>query len=242
MRRRGRLILAAAAGLLLFVGVSVAVTLARMPLYVDYPAAGGRSPAPVAAVLVSGDMGLDAGMGHHVAEGLAARGIPVVGINAPAFFLRARSADEVGGLVTEAARRALAAHPGARLLMVGQSFGSDVLPAGINRLPPEIRSRVAAAALVVPTRTVYYRISPAEYFEWGEPDAHAAVEAARLGDLPLVCVHGSEEPASLCPLLSGANLVRLTLPGDHYLGRDPARVTAALGDAVTRALAMTKAS
>ena len=42
---------------------------------------GGR--VPVVALFFSGDMGLRFGMGPRVTKGLAARGIPVVGVNSP---------------------------------------------------------------------------------------------------------------------------------------------------------------
>jgi type IV secretory pathway VirJ component len=223
---------------LLVIGLAVLLIAARdgfagMPLLVDYAGAPARG-APTVAVVMSGDLGLAIGMGHRIAERLEAAGIPTVGVNAPAFFLHRRTPGEVAGLVERAARKALAGHPQARLVLIGQSFGADVLPAGINRLPEDLRRRLALVALVVPTRTVYFRISPAEYFEFGKPDADARHEAAALDAAPLLCVYGERESDSLCPLLSGPRFTRVALPGGHPLRRDADRLFATLRHAILR--------
>lgn len=206
---------------------------AAMPLFVDYDGAP-ESGAKVAAVLISGDMGLAVGMGHRIGERLEHAGIPTVGVNAPAYFMRQRDPDEVAGLVERAARRAVQAHPNARLLLIGQSFGADVLPTGVNRLPPDLKSRLSLVALIVPTRTLYYRISPAEYFELGKPDALAITEASMMRDVPVLCVRGAEERHSLCPELSGVNVTREVLPGGHAMRRDADTLFATLMKAIRR--------
>jgi len=199
---------------------------ATLPLFVDYPAQGSRQN--LVAVLVSGDSGLDTGLGHRIAERFAAAGVQVVGINSPAFFRTERDAPQITGLIGEAARRVLQGRPAARLVLIGQSFGADILPIAVNRLPPQLRARLALIALVVPTRTVYRQISFAEYFELGAPDEIAVGEARRVTGVPLLCVHGEQERASLCPLLYGNNLTSVVLPGGHPLSCDANRLFAVL--------------
>ena len=225
----GRLLVAAA--MLMLVLFALREGFASLPLFVDYEGAPARD-APVAAVLVSGDMGLAAGMGHRIAERLERAGVSVLGINAPAYFMVRRTPGEIDDLVERAARHALAGHPDARLVLIGQSFGADVLPVGVNRLPPDLRRILALVVLLVPTRTAYYRISPAEYFELGTPDAHAVAEASAMRDVPVLCIRGERERQSLCPVLRGPNVRHIALPGGHLLNRDADRLFAALRPAV----------
>lgn len=229
MRRPSMVILAAAVILLLW------TTFISAPLFVQLPA---RLPVRhhVAMVLLSGDAGFGVGMGRQVAERFAAAGMPVTGINSLVYFSKWRSPEATARLVRQAMARALRTSPNAQVILVGQSFGADMLIVGLDRLPADLRKRVALVALIVPTRTVYYRISPVEYFEIGPPDASALPRARRLDWVPVICIRGAAERDSLCPLLDQPNVRRIVLPGGHPLHRDADRLFATLRAAIARTM------
>lgn len=208
-------------------------------VFVPVPATGRPAPAErgLVAVLLSGDMGFKIGMGPQVAARLAADGIPVIGINSLAYYRVRRSPAENEALIAEATRRALAL-PGARgVVLIGQSFGADMLQAGLPALPRELRDKVALVALIVPLDTIEYRASPAELFNLAPPDAPALSTARRLDWVPVLCVHGEEETDSLCPLLTMPNVRRVALPGGHPMRHDDHLVHAVLKQAIGAALA-----
>lgn len=191
-----------------------------------YPAeavAGAPHPG-VAAVVISGDMGLNIGMGGQVAQRLAADGIPVVGVNSLSYFRIRRSPAEVAALVDRVTRQALALPDISRVVLIGQSFGADIMPVGVAALTPELRARVAMIGLVVPARTAEFRASPSEIFNWREPAVDAVPAARALDWVPVTCISGAVETASLCPALTGSNVHRVVLPGGHPLRRDVAAV------------------
>jgi type IV secretory pathway VirJ component len=201
--------------------------------YLGYP--HGRIFIPVAAaapdrngtvaVFLSGDMGFNAGMGPVIARHLAQGGLSVVGVNSLTAFARRRSPQEVAKLVDQAARRALA-RPGARrLLLIGQSFGANMLLAGLEGLDPSLRKRVALVALIVPADTMLYRATPGGVLDFGN-DGPAAPAARSLGWAPVLCIHGQEESGSLCPGWRQANVRVVGLPGGHFLNDDSALVAA----------------
>lgn len=195
------------------------------------PAAGDER---LAAVVLSGDMGLRIGMAGKIAAGLAGRGIPSIGVNSLTYFRHERTPAEMAGLIETAIRRALAFGTADRVLLVGQSFGADALQVGLAHLPPALRARVRLVVLVVPTDTVFYRASPTELFNWARPDADALATAQRLTWVGAVCIRGADETESLCPRLHLANLRQVTLPGNHFLNRDVAAVNAVIGQAIAR--------
>ena len=90
-------------------------------------------PAParagLAAIYLSGDMGFDFGTGGRVMERLAADGIPVVGVNSATFFRKRRTPAEISAMLSDAAKHALAFGHAQRLVLIGQSFGADMLQA-----------------------------------------------------------------------------------------------------------------
>ena len=89
--------------------------------------------------------------------------------------------------------------------------------------------------LVVPARTAEFRASPTEIFSWGEPEVDAIPAARALNWLPVVCIYGGAEMASLCPALTAPNVQRVMLPGGHPLHRDTAAVFKVLIGAIDAA-------
>lgn len=199
------------------------------------PAAGHARPPATAAVLLSGDMGTRVGMAPRLARRLANDGIPVLEVNSLTLFARRRTPAEVDTIIADAARRALAASGAAQLLLIGQSFGADMLQLGASRLPPELRRRVRLIALIVPGDTVQFRASPSEIFDFGEATHAALATAQQLDWAPLVCIYGVAERRSLCPRLALANAKVVALPGGHLMDRNVDRLYAALWSAIVAA-------
>lgn len=191
-------------------------------LYV--PVKARKAPAPdragLAAVIISGDMGFKVGMGRQIADRLAADGIPVLGVNSLVYFRDRRSPADVRWLIAEAIRRGLAFGHARRVLLIGQSYGADMVHVGLVGLPPVLREKLAMVALVVPTDTVMYRASPAEMLDLVPEDAAAIETGRRLNWVPLLCVYGVKEKDSLCPLLHQPNMRRVAMAGGHPLRRD----------------------
>jgi type IV secretory pathway VirJ component len=218
------LISASVAGLLATIGYFRADAI--IPIETTAPAKRGM--AGLTAVYLSGDMGFRLGTGDTLLKRLSADGIPVIGVNSVTFFRNRRSLAEVTQLLSEAARRALSRDPASQLIFIGQSFGADMLQAGLSHLSADIRAKTRLVALIVPGRPLYFRVSPAEKFNWGKPDADGLPTAKLLTWAPTVCIYGQREKDSICPLLQQANVTRTVLPGGHLLHRDGNAIYAAM--------------
>ncbi|WP_336969567.1 AcvB/VirJ family lysyl-phosphatidylglycerol hydrolase [Sphingobium aromaticiconvertens] len=188
--------------------------------------------APV-AILLSGDMGFKVGMGPRVAQRLVHDGVPVVGVNSLTYFRVNRTSQQATALLVEAIHRALTIDPQSRLMLVGQSYGADMLHVGLAGLPASLRQRIALVALVVPGATVENRASPSEILTFAM--AEALPTARRLDWVPLLCVYGVEETGSLCPLLHQPNAQTVGLPGGHPLHGDANAVYHAIRSAMAQA-------
>jgi type IV secretory pathway VirJ component len=222
MERRGRTTLAiAAAALIGFAGWLGYVGYFGGKTYFEIPAAPSPAAPPrTVAVLFSGDMGFRIGMGPKIAARLAADGIPVLGVSSLVKFRRERTPAELRAFVAESVRRGLAFAHADRVILIGQSFGADILQVGATGLPAALRGKVQMVALVVPGDSVIFRVSPAELFNWAKPDAAALPTARTLTWAPVICVYGRKERDSLCPRLDLANVQRVALPGGHPLNHD----------------------
>ena len=198
-----------------------------------FAASGPR--APVAALLFSGDMGLRFGMGPPTARALAAHGVPVLGVSSSTAFRAHRTRAETNGIVAQAVRDALRVTGQDRLVLVGQSFGADILQTGLAALPAALRRHIAGIILVVPGRDVFFRADPTALAYRGAPDSRAQSTLPTLDWAPLTCIYGKAEPDSACPGATQPSATIVAMPGGHFLHRDTAALISQILAAVRRA-------
>lgn len=197
---------------------------------------GSGKPRPeVAAVYLSGDMGFRFGIGQKVASALAAHGIPVIGVSSAVAFASHRTRAESEAIVAGAIRTALEQTGARRIVLMGQSFGSDIVATVAPDLPPGLRTRIAAIVLVVPSRSVFFRVDPTTISYHGTPDADPTAGMRGVGWTPVVCIYGVAESNSLCPALSGTAARVIALPGGHFLHHDDERVISTIVNALRAA-------
>jgi len=197
----------------------------------DLPAAR-PDPALPAIVMLSGDMGDHVGMTPGVAARLNRRGYSIVTVNSLTYFSRRRSQAEAATLIEDAMARAMALGKSNRVVLIGQSFGADMLHAGLALIPARDRAPVRAVVLVVPGHDIIFRASPVELAGLETPDALALPTASQLGWAPLTCIWGRDESDSLCPELALSGVRKVALPGGHRLRFDDAALTAAILPAI----------
>jgi type IV secretory pathway VirJ component len=177
----------------------------------------GKQRPDVVVVYMSGDMGLGHGLGQRVAPALATHGIPVIGVSSPLAFAQHRSAVESEAIIARAIHTALDRTGARRVVLMGQSFGSDIIAAMAPGLPANLRARIAAVALVVPSHSVYFRADPTGITYHGTPDANPTIGMRGLNWAPVICIYGITERDSLCPALHGSPARVIGLPGGHSL-------------------------
>jgi type IV secretory pathway VirJ component len=186
-------------------------SLPDLPL-VEVPATGSGD---LFAVLVSGDGGW-AGLDKEVAAGLAARGIPVVGVDSLRYFWKARTPD---GFAADLDRllRFYAQHWGkARALVVGYSQGADVLPFALSRLTPEARALVERSVMLAPAEKASFEFHLTNWIGGDSGDLPVKPEIERLDLGRVACLYGQDEgDESPCAALPGPARVR-ALPGGHH--------------------------
>lgn len=201
------------------------------PVHV-YPA---RPPASgVAVVNVSGDMGLRFLLGASTSRGLTEHHVTVVGVASPVVFRRRRTRAEVDAFVADVVRTALARTGAQRVVVMGQSYGADIVQTGLAHLPAALRKKVAAIILVLPGDSVYFRADPTGWAYRGTPDSVATTTANTLSWAPLTCIYGVEEDDSLCPLLRVRGARVIGMPGGHNIHHDEAGLLAHVLEAIGR--------
>lgn len=190
---------------------------------------------PIGVLYVSGDMGLHFGPNPYTTQGLAAHGIAVVAINSPTAFRLRQNRAQIDAIVADGVRQALADTHANRLVLIGQSYGADIVQTGLAALPADLRAHVAGVVLVVPGTTVFFRADPTGIAYRGTPDSDGAETLRRLTWTPVTCIYGVAEKDSVCPHVHLGNLRSIGMPGGHFLNADRAGLFGHILEAIRRA-------
>jgi type IV secretory pathway VirJ component len=170
------------------------------------------------ALLLTGDGGW-AGLDQELAARLAASGVPTVGLNSLKYFWSERTPEATARDVARLLRHYLAAWNKQRVLLIGYSFGADVLPFVVNRLPPDLRERVASVSLLGIDSTASFEVRIADWVGSDSAGPPTRPEVAALTHVPVLCVYGEGESDSICPQLSAAGIAREQIgKGHHFSG------------------------
>jgi type IV secretory pathway VirJ component len=194
---------------------------ADLPL-VEVPAAA--SPAAgteqLFAVLLTGDGGW-AGIDQDVAAALAARGVPVVGLNTLKYFWQGRTPEQAARDLERIVRRYGAAWQRPKVLLIGYSFGADVLPFLYTRLPAQLRATVRTVSLLGLSDSASFEFHVADWIPGAEGDGRPTLpEIGRMGAAPLLCLYGADETDSPCRKLAGPARQAVALAGGHHFNGD----------------------
>jgi type IV secretory pathway VirJ component len=177
---------------------------------------GPGTPGDRLALLLTGDGGW-AGLDQEVSALLAARGVPVVGFNTLKYFWRARTPEESAADVTRVLRHYLDAWNKDKVIVVGYSFGADVLPAILNRIPAELRARIIGLNLIAVSESATFEVHVADWLPGvSSRGLPVAPELARLRDIPTSCFYGAGEKDALCPTLDAVHAIQVG--AGHHLG------------------------
>ena len=175
------------------------------------------------ALLLSGDGGW-AGLDQELAARLAASGVPTVGLNSLKYFWSERTPQETASDVARLLRHYLAAWGKQRVLLIGYSFGADVLPFVVNRLPADLRERVASVSLLGIDANASFEVSIADWVGSGGGGAPTRPELAALTQLPVLCIYGAGESDSICPGLTAGRIARAQIGTGHHFGGEYAQL------------------
>ena len=195
-----------------------------------------RAAPDTMAIIYSGDGGWR-DLDKQIGETLAARGLPVVGVDSLRSFWTARTPARDGA----GPRRADPELPGA---LGHQARGADrlfvqrrrYLPFAINLLPAEVRAEIVVVDVLGVDSRADFAVRLSGWL--GEqPDDHAPEVLPQLLQLDLSrlqCVYGEEEEDSLCraPELARAEIIRTS--GGHHFDGDYTALAGRILDGIAR--------
>ncbi len=188
---------------------------------VEVPARGDRHPDTM-AIILTGDGGW-ADLDKAVAAGLAAEGIPVVGWSSLDYYWSPRTPEQASSDLARIVAHYVSTWQRSRVLLVGYSFGADVAPFLVNRLPDAARGHIAKLNLLAPSDTASFEFHVAGWLGV-TAGSHVALgpEMDRL-TVATACISPVDDPSPSCS--TGNPRVRaLTAPEGHHFNGEYGRV------------------
>ena len=203
-----------------------AQSLADLPLTETLARAGAASNRLV--VFISGDGGWK-DFDQQIADGLGAQGMPVVGLNALKYFWTTRTPEGAAWDLTRILTEYEQKWGKKEVVLVGYSFGGDVLPFLFNRLPDEQKHRVKGLVMLSPSPSAEFTFHFSSWANKASTDAQPVKpELAKMLAYPTLFLFGSDEdPAWVRPLAVG-NFQLKVLTGGHHYGGNTSAIDAAI--------------
>lgn len=172
------------------------------------------------AVIYSGDGGwrdLDSEVGTN----LQASGIPVVGVDSLRYFWSQKTptqtAADLATIIHTYEKRWKVKH----VMLVGYSFGADILPAAYNGLPDKLKARVAQVSLLALSHQADYEVSVSGWLGTSTSGgADPLTDIARIDPRLVQCVYGTEEEDDACKDLVGGPVETIGIKGGHHFDGD----------------------
>ncbi|MFC5708113.1 AcvB/VirJ family lysyl-phosphatidylglycerol hydrolase [Aeromonas eucrenophila] len=203
----------------LFAAPSSAAVKADLGL-VELPVAQASS-APM-VVFMSGDGGwaaLDKGLSAE----LQRHGMPVVGWSSLSYYWKKKTPEQATADLVRILADYQSRWGRQRWLLVGFSFGAEIVPFVINRLPQAYRNSLVGAVMLSPSTASDFEIHVSDMVVHDKAGSYPTLpEVKAIKSLPLLCVQGSDDdsPVKLCPHLQQPNVTTVTLPGSHHFDDD----------------------
>lgn len=170
-------------------------------------------------LFLSGDGGWR-DLDRDVAGEMAKIGYPVVGIDTLRYYWQHKSPEQSALDLSELMAHYRQKWGTKRFVLIGYSFGADVLPAIYNRMAVDDQKRVDSIVLLAFARSGSFEIQVEGWLGAAGKEAPTGPEMAKLPPEKVLCVYGAEEDAESGCTEATAVGEKLRLPGGHHFDED----------------------
>ncbi|UVK42784.1 virulence factor family protein [Mesorhizobium sp. AR07] len=189
------------------------------------------------AIVYSGDGGWR-DIDKSIATILQSKGIPTIGIDSLRYFWSAKTpqaiATDLENVIATYKNRWHVKH----VLLVGYSFGADVLPSVYNVLDKATADDVVQISLLGFSAGASFEISVEGWLGSSSSGETPTLPELRKIDLAMVqCFYGEDEDDTACPQLVGTRTQTIKTTGGHHFDGDYNGLTQTIIDGLHRRLA-----
>ena len=164
---------------------------------------------------ISGDGGWK-GFIYNLSSDLARQGIPSVGLNALSYFWKEKTPDEVTADISGIVNHYMKEWNRKSFILLGYSFGADVIPFVVNRLPEDLKNKLKAVVLLSPDSHADFEFHLGSWFDKSSSQALPVLPALeKMRYIHTLVIYGNEENIKLASLLP-KEFKEVFVSGDHH--------------------------
>lgn len=183
----------------------------------DYPldiVESGSNPDMPLVFSISGDGGWK-GFIHGLSSDLARQGIPTVGLDALSYFWSKKTRDQVTSDISGIVYHYLKAWHRKSFILLGYSFGADVIPFVVNRMPEDLKNKLNMVVLLSPDSHADFEFHFASWFDHSSAQAFPVLPALqKMQHINTLVFYGKNEKDRLAFELP-KEFKEVFVPGGH---------------------------
>lgn len=209
--------------LLLFTAIFTgAIALAQ-----NFPAKEWKTPSHDKPLIfyISGDGGLNK-FSTAMCESLNKKGYDVTALNARSYFDDKKTPEQTAEDIKNYLLRKTSGRKNKEVVLIGYSFGADVLPFVLNRLPKNLLNNIKASFIMASSGNTDFEIHWADLFGKGKKrEMDVVSEINKLTVDNLVIINASDEQDLAVNKINLKKYSHEVLPGGHHFDGDTEEIT-----------------
>jgi type IV secretory pathway VirJ component len=178
-------------------------------------------PSPTLAIIYSGDGGWQ-DLDKTIGETLQKKGISAVGVDSLRYFWSTQTPDQTAKDLAHIIDHYTKAWGAQRVILVGYSFGANVLPFAYNRLPAAEKAKIDQISLLGLAERTDFEIRVTGWLGVSaDTDAPSVLpELKTIDPARIQCFYGEDEDDTVCPnpALAATEVIKTT--GGHHFDGD----------------------
>lgn len=166
---------------------------------------------------ISGDGGWIS-FDQYLAESIAEKGMPVVGLDARKYFWKEKTPEQATTEISAAIARQMKIWKKKNFVLIGFSFGASIVPFVANRLPPALKKSLRGVIALSPNERTDFEVRIADMLNIGRRrgEYNVLAEMQKIKALGLVCFFGHDEDIQVEIKIEQTGIAIVRLPGGHH--------------------------
>jgi type IV secretory pathway VirJ component len=152
------------------------------------------------------------------------KGYPVVALNAKEYFWHKKDAGQTAKDVTSLLAVHMKSMKAKSLVLIGYSFGADVMPFVVTRCNKDIHDKLKYVVLMSPSETTDFEVHVTDLLGIGKSNGESIPAEINKITQPLLFVFGDKEDDFPFKQITIKNYKVNKLPGGHHYDGDPGAV------------------
>lgn len=169
---------------------------------------------------LSGDGGFNK-FSNSLCEGINKKGFDVIALNSKSYFWDKKTPEQTATDVNNYLAKKLTGRKNQQVVLIGYSFGADVLPFILNRLPKDIHDKILVSFLMASSGSTDLEIHWSDIFGGNSKrDMDVVTEINKLVNDKIVIISASDDGHLALNKISLKRYTHEVLPGGHHFDGD----------------------